>query len=74
MHNYNAPKATVYFYGADLTVTYTYKNEKFMLKLSGAYNDVASTFKKVSGIWVEQTDLANVIEDGVRYKNGGEVV
>ena len=64
----------LYFYGADLTVTYTYKNEKFMLKLSGAYNDVARTFKKVSGIWVEQTELANVIEDGVRYQNGGEYV
>lgn len=62
------------FYGADLTVTYTYQSEKFMLKLSGAYNDVARTFKKVSGIWVEQTDLANVIEDGVRYQNGGEYV
>ena len=64
----------LYFYGADLTVTYTYQNEKFMLKLSGAYNDVARTFKKVSGIWVEQTDLANVIEDGVRYQNGGEII
>ena len=64
----------LHFYGADLTVTYTYKNEKFMLKLSGAYNDVARTFKKVSGIWVEQTELANVIEDGVRYQNGGEYV
>ena len=62
------------FYAADLTVTYTHQSEKFMLKLSGAYNDVARTFKKVSGIWVEQTDLANVIEDGVRYKNGGEYV
>lgn len=62
------------FYGADLTVTYTHQSEKFMLKLSGAYNDVARTFKKVSGIWVEQTDLANVIEDGVRYQNGGEYV
>ena len=62
------------FYGADLTVTYTHQSEKFMLKISGAYNDVARTFKKVSGIWVEQTDLANVIEDGVRYQNGGEYV
>ena len=62
------------FYGADLTVTYTHQSEKFMLKLSGAYNDVARTFKKVSGIWVEQTELANVIEDGVRYQNGGEYV
>lgn len=62
------------FYGADLTVTYTYQSEKFMLKLSGDYEDVARTFKKVSGIWVEQTELANVIEDGVRYQNGGEYV
>ena len=64
----------LYFYGADIAVTYTYKNEKFMLKLSGDYKDAARTFKKVSGIWVEQTDLANVIEDGVRYQNGGEYV
>ena len=72
--NTNSVGSIFYFYGADLTVTYTYQSEKFMLKLSGAYNDVARTFKKVSGIWVEQTDLANVIEDGVRYKNGGEYV
>lgn len=59
------------FYGADLTVTYTYQGERFLLKLGGKYNDIARVFKKVSGIWVEQTDLANVIEDGVRYQNGG---
>ena len=62
------------FYGADLTVTYTYKNEKFMLKLGGAWHDAASVFKKVNGIWVEQTDLASVIPDNVRYQNGGEYV
>ena len=62
------------FYGADLTVTYTHQSEKFMLKLSGAYNDVARTFKKVSGIWVEQTDLSSVIPGNVRYQNGGEYV
>ena len=72
--NENSGSSIFYFYGADLTVTYTYQSEKFMLKLSGAYNDVARTFKKVSGIWVEQTELANVIEDGVRYQNGGEYV
>lgn len=62
-----------YFYlgGADLTVTYTYQSEKFMLKLGGAWHDAARVFKKVNGIWVEQTELANVIEDGVRYQNGG---
>ena len=72
--NTGSSSSIFYFYGADLTVAYTYQSEKFMLKLSGAYNDVARTFKKVSGIWVEQTDLANVIEDGVRYQNGGEYV
>ena len=64
----------LYFYGADLTVAYTYKNEKFMLKLGGAWHDVARTFKKVSGIWVEQTDLSSVIPGNVRYQNGGEYV
>ena len=64
----------LYFYGADLTVAYTYQSEKFMLKLVGAWQDIARVFKKVNGIWVEQTELANVIEDGVRYQNGGEYV
>ena len=63
----------LYFYGADLTVTYTYNSEKFMLKTGGSWADASRVFEKVSGIWVEQTDLANVIEDGVRYKNGGEI-
>lgn len=61
------------FNGASLTITYTVNNEKFMLKLGGAWHDIVRVFKKVNGIWVEQTDLANVIEDGVRYKNGGEI-
>ena len=63
----------LYFYGADLTVTYTYKNEKFMLKLSGAYNDVARTFKKVSGIWVEQESLEGVVDTSKKLVNGGEI-
>lgn len=45
-----------------------------MLKLGGVYNDVSRTFKKVSGIWVEQTDLANVIEENVMFQNGGEYI
>ena len=62
------------FYGADLTIAYTYNSEKFMLKIGGAWADASRVFKKVDDIWVEQTDLANVIEDGVRYQNGGEYV
>lgn len=63
----------IYYYGADLTVTYTYQSEQFMLKLGGSWEGASRVFKKVSGIWVEQSDLANVVEDGVRYKNGGEI-
>ena len=66
-------KRSLRFYGADLTVTYTYKNEKFMLKLSGAYNDVARTFKKVSGIWVEQESLEGVVDTSKKLVNGGEI-
>lgn len=64
----------IFFYGADLTVTYTYQSEKFMLKLGGSWTDVARVFKKVSGIWVEQTDLANVVDQTKRLVNGGEYV
>ena len=65
----------IYFYGADLTVTYTYKSgEKFLLKLGGSWAGASTTYKKVNGIWVEQTELANVIEDGVMYQNGGQYV
>lgn len=64
----------IYFFGATLTVTYTYQSEKFMLKLGGKYNDIARVFKKVSGIWVEQTELANVVDQTKRLVNGGEYV
>lgn len=62
------------FYGSGLTVAYTYRAEKFMLKLSGAWHDIARVFKKVNGIWVEQTELSGVVDDGVRYQNGGEII
>ena len=72
--NTNSGSSIFYFYGADLTVTYTYQSEKFMLKLGGAWHDVARVFKKVNGIWAEQTDLSSVIPGNVRCQNGGEYV
>lgn len=63
-----------YVNGARITVTYTYNSEKFMLKIGSAWRDVSRVFKKVSGIWVEQTELSSVVEDGVRYQDGGEYV
>ena len=65
---------SIHIYGADLTVTYTYQSQKFMLKTGGAWADVARVFKKVSGIWVEQTKLANVVDQTKGLVNGGEYV
>ena len=64
----------LYFYGADLTVTYTYNSEKFMLKTGGSWADAFRVFKKVDGIWVEQTSLGSVVLDNVKYQNGGEYI
>lgn len=72
-HKYDAPKSTVYFYGADLTVTYTYNSEKFMLKTGGTWCDVSRVFKKVSGIWVEQESLEGVVDTSKKLVNGGEI-
>ena len=41
---------------------------------NGVWHDIARTFKKVSGIWVEQTELANVVDQTKRLVNGGEYV
>lgn len=46
----------------------------FMMKRSGVWEEAAKVCKKVDGAWVEQTDLASVIPDNVRYRNGGEYV
>lgn len=64
---------SAYFGGADLTVTYTYQSEKFMLKLDGAWHDIARVFKKVNGIWIEQDDLNNVVVSENGLVNGGEI-
>lgn len=61
------------FYGADLTVTYTYQSEKFMLKLGGAWHDVARVFKKVNGVWIEQESLEGVVDTSKKLVNGGEI-
>lgn len=63
----------LYFYGADLTVAYTYQSEKFMLKLGGAWQDIARVFKKVNGIWVEQESLEGVVDTSKKLVNGGEI-
>lgn len=46
----------------------------FMMKQSGSWVDASTVYKKVDGAWVEQTDLASVVPDNVRYQNGGEFI
>ena len=43
------------------------------MKQSGSWIDASTVYKKVNGAWVEQTDLASVVPDNVRYQNGGEI-
>ena len=64
---------SIRIYGADLTVTYTYNSEKFMLKTGGTWCDVSRVFKKVSGIWVEQESLEGVVDTSKKLVNGGEI-
>lgn len=69
---YSGSKPKFYFYGADLTVEYTYQSEKYMLKVGGTWADVARVFKKVDGVWVEQESLEGVVDAEKTLVNGGE--
>lgn len=62
----------MYIYGAEIEVTYTLPVYNYTLyeKISGVYQPVNKAFKKVSGAWVEQTELQNVFENGKKYING----
>lgn len=62
------------FYGADLTVTYTYQSEQFMFKSGGTWNAASKVYKKVSGAWVEVTDLTTAIDTSKILKYGGEII
>lgn len=56
-------------YGADLTVQYTeVSGEKMMIKTSGTWTPVTKVYKKINGVWVEQTDLKNIFDVGVNYQ------
>lgn len=58
------------YYGSDVTVQYTYNNEQFYVKSGGAWHGATKVYKKVGGVWVEQTTLSTVVEQGVKYKPG----
>ena len=64
---------TLRFYGADLTVDYTSGGSigpVLSTKINGSWVNVSKVYKKVSGIWVEQSDIANLFSPDTNYVKG----
>ena len=64
---------TLRFYGADLTVDYTGGGSTgpvLSTKVNGSWVNVSKVYKKVSGIWVEQSDIANLFSPDTNYVKG----
>lgn len=64
---------TLRFYGADLTVDYTGGGSTgpvLSTKANGNWVNVSKVYKKVSGIWVEQSDIANLFSPDTNYVKG----
>ena len=61
-----------YIYGAEIDVTYTVPvvTDKLYFKENGAWTAASKAFKKVNGIWVEQTDLTAVFDANTNYVKG----
>lgn len=59
-----------YIYGAEIEVTYQVPTpiaNKVYLK-EGAWGESSRAYKKVSGVWVQQIDIANLFDPTVNYK------
>ena len=64
---------TLRFYGADLTVDYTGGGSSgpvLSTKVNGSWVNVSKVYKKVSGIWVEHSDIANLFSTDTNYVKG----
>lgn len=64
---------TLRFYGADLTVNYTGGGSSgpvLSTKVNGSWVNVSKVYKKVSGIWVEPSDIANLFSPDTNYVKG----
>ena len=67
---YTNSSQTLRFYGADLTVDYTGGGSSgpvLSTKVNGSWVNVSKVYKKVSGIWVEQSDIANLFSTNTNY-------
>ena len=70
---YENSSQTLRFFGADLTVDYTGGGSSgpvLSTKVNGSWVNVSKVYKKVSGIWVEQSDIANLFSTDTNYVKG----
>ena len=54
-------------YGAEIDVTYTAPTNTMWFRNNGTYVAGVKTYKKVNGIYVEQSDLTQVFDSGTNY-------
>ena len=75
----NEPFTPGAYYGYDITnisadhaivVTSSGEQPKLYKKINGVWTEIATVYKKVNGAWVVQSDVTNVFQSGVNYKQG----
>lgn len=75
----NEPFTPSTYYGYDIlnisadhviVVTSSGDTAKLYKKINGVWTEIATVYKKVNGAWVEQSDVTNVFQSGVNYKQG----
>ena len=61
-----------YIYGAEIDVTYEVpvQTEKLYFRDGGTWTEVSKAYKKVNGVWVEQSDLTTVFDESTNYVKG----
>lgn len=61
----------LYIYAAELTVTYNVAPQYILYTKNGNnWTPVAKAYKKISGVWVEETDLTQVFDNNNQYIKG----
>lgn len=60
-----------YIYGAEIDVTYTVPapaTDTVFVKPGDSWVGADKAYKKVSGVWVEQSDISNIFDAGTNYR------
>ena len=52
----------------EITLDYIEETSNFYLKIDGAWTQVQAVYKKVSGSWVEQSDVSGLFDTNAKYK------